>query len=893
MVVSCLLKRSLALSAALALIATASEAGPNARAKIFLGNGELIRRVKNPEVDDFVVLAIRLSGTSLLKGGLVRLKFDGEFLEYAGFSPGDHPSTTGAFGDVEPMQSFSPDPVVGADGLFSVEAGGTLLGDVNDDSGSGLFGRFFFKIIKVPGDERVFISVVQVRLNRTSTDFDIRNFALGRFGLLLLQAFPNSISNIEGQFRDRFGVVSWETRFPGFDDVVGVDKLDEDGEVVANLGNFQSPFRARLESAPEALAALNQLEAEGIDILVEDDATVREALGLPVPPFGPDPVPALLAEARTAVKLLRERKHVVPIRGVLEPGMRYRLSIRSIGLSGQISPLVRKVFDTRLAPDLRRLLAHNLDIQRGRSFIAVRFNTNRPVVTNYTVTRVDDSEVVSSDQVNEDGATETAFKIEDLPVGTQLDVALSLAMTEDIPAALAAEFSSLNITRRITTRLLRKALRMAGPPLQIRGPEEVRILFRTPLPIAPTLSYGLVPDDAVAVENAKILQNGEGDVSSDELYTWSATGPTTTRHNITLAGDIEPSQTYRYKIAFAVEDVDGLRTFDTDPTGVEQWSRDLMFRTPAEGDTAKPELILGPRAFVTDELVVIQFATDVATTAELSVGDETTFGTADQFVFTDGEFSHRHSIVASGLSGSYFFGLTFTAASGQSGEYIGQDQPGGGSKVAAVQQPPGGGGSFTTSNDPDTQLPVILSGPTVTSKTHDTAIVEYTTDEPADTEVRFSTEAAAEETETSGVMETDHKVTLTNLTSGGLYSYLVASTDASGNGATESAMAVFTTDPEIDVTAPSLGDPVIIYKNDESATVQWTADEESTGEVEFGADTGPRLHPQLARDGLTARDHADEPGGEHEVFLQGLLVGFEQQRSQRVNGVFLHHRCDG
>ena len=146
MVVSCLLKRSLALSAALALIATASEAGPNARAKTFLGNGELIRRVKNPEVDDFVALAIRLSGTSLLKGGLVRLKFDGEFLEYAGFSPGDHPSIAGAFGEVEPMQSFSPDPVVGADGLLCIEAGGTLLGDVNDDSGSGLFGRFFFKI---------------------------------------------------------------------------------------------------------------------------------------------------------------------------------------------------------------------------------------------------------------------------------------------------------------------------------------------------------------------------------------------------------------------------------------------------------------------------------------------------------------------------------------------------------------------------------------------------------------------------------------------------------------------------------------------------------------------------------------------------------------------------
>ena len=127
----------------------------------------------------------------------------------------------------------------------------------------------------------------------------------------------------------------------------------------------------------------------------------------------------------------------------------------------------------------------------------------------------------------------------------------------------------------------------------------------------------------------------------------------------------------------------------------------------------------------------------------------------------------------------------------------------GSGKVAGASQPPGGAGSFTTSNDPDTQFPVILSGPTVSSKTHETAIVEWTTDEPADSEVSFGTESLDDE-ETSGVTETTHKLTLSGLTSGTSYSYLVGSTDASGNGATESATAVFTTDPEVDLTAPQI-----------------------------------------------------------------------------------------
>ena len=854
------LKRYLALTSLFGLLASSADAGTNEGFLASLAGGKLIRRIKNPEVDQFVALQVNIARATEAKGGLVKLVYNGDFFEYVGFQAGDFPSLPAPFpGQIETIQAFNTEPEVVSGSVLTVSAGGTLLGDVSDVTGGGSFGRFIFKVTQAPGDERRFISVVRVQVNRDAEDTDVRNFRPGVFGLLLLQVFPNAITDVQIQARDKAGIVTWKTRDPGFDDTILIDKVDADGVVISNVGTFINPIKNRVDE--QALDALADLEAAGIDILVEDDDTIRNFLGIPVPPFGTDPVPALLAEARIAVKLLRENAHIVFVRG-LEAGMRYRAKIRSVGLTTRISPLVTRFFNTRNIADLRRLLAHNLDIQRGRQFIAVKFSTNRPVTTNYTVTRLSDSEVVQSGEVNPDGADETSFVIDGLEAGVRYELGMVADLSEqfDVSESFPAEFATLNLTKEIRTRLLRKALRLAGPPFKIVGPESAQIRFRTLLPVKPVLSYGLVTDLNPLNVASKVAQDTESDDSG--LYTWESTGPAGTRHSIDLAGDVEPDSDYRYKIEFQLEDDEGTRFFSTAPDGFEQWSRDLNFRTPADGDTLDPELILGPRAFATDEIVVVQFATDVPTEAQLYVGTETTFDTADEFCFTDGEFTHRHSIVGSGLTtGTWFFRIEFTGPNGREGEFR-RDSPGDISKTTAVHQPPGGGGSFTTSNEPDTQLPIILSGPTVTSKTHDTAIIEYTTDEPADTEAQFGTEAAPlSESETSGVMETEHKITLSNLTSGQLYEYYVASTDASGNGATESAMAVFTTDPEIDVTAPGFDvDPNISYQNDESATVSWTMDEESTGEVRFGT----------AADDLGFIRTLPETDTEHEITLTNL-----------------------
>ena len=531
------LKRYLALTSLFGLLASSADAGTNEGFVPSLAGGKQIRRINNPEVDQIVALQVNISKAPEVKGGLVKVLYDDDFFDFVGFQPISFPGIPGPFpGQIELIQAFTtdPEPATGFTTLptgnfVTQQVGGTLLGvGVSDVTGGGPFGRLFFKVTQVPGDERRFISVVQVQINRDSEDTDVRNFRPGQFGLLFLQVFPNAIADVQIQARDKAGIVTWKTRDPGFDDTIIVDKVDADGNVISNVGTFESPIKNRVDQ--QALDALATLEAAGIDIVVEtDEVVIADALGIPSLLINDD-FRTLLAEARKVVKFVREGFHIVEVRPTegLEEGTRYRTKIRSVGLSGRISPLVTRFFNTRNVADLRRLLAHNLDIQRGRQFIAVKFSTNRPVTTNYTVTRLSDSEVVQSGEVNPDGADETSFVIEGLEAGALYELGMVADLSEqfDVSELFPAEFATLNLTKQIRTRLLRKALRLAGPPFKIVGPESAQIRFRTPLPVKPVLSYGLVTDLNPLNVASKVAQDTESDDSG--LYTWESTGPTGT-----------------------------------------------------------------------------------------------------------------------------------------------------------------------------------------------------------------------------------------------------------------------------------------------------------------------------------------------------------------------------
>ena len=132
---------------------------------------------------------------------------------------------------------------------------------------------------------------------------------------------------------------------------------------------------------------------------------------------------------------------------------------------------------------------------------------------------------------------------------------------------------------------------------------------------------------------------------------------------------------------------------------------------------------------------------------------------------------------------------------------------------------------------PDTTPPVIESGPTVTVDDC-SAIVSWTTDEPATTVVDYGLTAAYGQNVTVPGYRQSHQVELVGLPSMQLHHYQVSSEDTVGNGPTQSADDTFTTDPG---AAPLITvAPVVGPIGGTSATVSWTTDEPATSTVEYG-----------------------------------------------------------
>jgi len=779
------------------------------------------QRLENPEIGQIVRIPIRASGLTELKGFVATLHFDPAIVDFVSFDAGNV--------TVDPLV-ISGELIEAENGFVLLEAGTSLLGaGVTQQAEEGLLGTFNIEIIGEVPETGSTISVVRVEVNTSGLeeDRDVLNFPVGRRGVALVRTFKNPILQIQIERRHNGAILTWTTRLPGVDDVGRVRLSGSDDE----FRNFESPLNDRFSS--QELHAIRKLIADGIEIPALTNSQIKnrisEALNLGVSSALPN---SLVRAVRELDAIIKARGHVLPVTG-LDPQSKYEFQIVSTSLNGQRSNTFTGHFSTRAEPDLRPLFVSDFDFQLSPTSVAASFGTTRPVVTSYSLTQVGESDPVAEATVNEDGVTRTRLFLDGLEGGAEFELELTISYAdaeEAISNGLPAESASVTLNRRFRTPSIRRTLRFLRPPLKIVGAESAQILFETNVAVSASVNYGLVEDDA-----SKPLQG----TVTDCLYTWQQESTSTlNRHSLALS-NIDPSTDFRYKITIVTAEGD---TLTTDPRGNFQWSRDLRFRTSASADTLPPVIILGPLVSIRDVLAVVRFATDVPTTAAIYIGtDGGTYGTEDEYEFADqtseGErrFSNRHSIIVAGLAAgeNYRYRLEVEATNGQ----VTVLEPSLGSgKVAGALQPPGGAGSFTTSNIPDTQFPVILSGPTVTSKTNELAIVEWTTDEPADSEVTFGAESLSNE-ETSGVTETSHKMTLSSLTAGTSYRYVVGSTDASGNGATESSTAVFTTDPEVDLTAPQVTvAAAIIYKNDEMATIQWTTDEDATGEVDFGTD---------------------------------------------------------
>jgi hypothetical protein len=790
-----------------------AHAGVNAGFTIELGVGE---RIENPQIGQVLSIPVFFRQLTEVRGLAASFRYDTTYLSFAGFEAGTLlPEAVG----------FPGEPIIGDDGIATIDAGLTLLGrDTTIRTPGGLFGTFRFVLdSELPdGGSPIVLSQAEANTSGDPTTADRLGPDIAR--VQLIPVFPNGIFNVVVERKHNGAAIAWNTRFVGIEDVLRLRRAGSQDEFLV----FANPINQRFSQ--RVFEGNRGLRERGINFPALPDQEVAVALRgiLDLDAVPDEEVLRIVRRIRELDNVLQSRTHVVPI-PELPPQTEFEFEIVSRSLDGRRSPTHRGRFSTRLEPDLRPLFVSQFDLQATSTGAIASFGTNRPTTSSYVLRRLPEGTVVEADTLNEDGEQRTRLAFEDLEPGIEYDLQVTATLIDAqtlIDAGLPADASSRTVGKRFRTRAERRRLVMIRPPVKIVGSDRANIVFEANQPVDAFVDYGLVGD----VERVT-------SATSDDLYDWQQESTATLRlHNLTLS-NLDASTLFRYKITLVNAEGD---TFTTDPIGNFQHSRDLRFRTAAAADTLPPEVILGPVVDIRDVLAVVRFATDVPTAATIYVGTETTYNTEDEYEFADltpdGEtrYANRHSIIVSGLDAgeTYRYRLEVEATNGQ----VTTLEPSIGSgKAVGLRQPPGGSGSFTTSNDPDTQWPVILSGPTVSSKSNSTAIVEWTTDEPADSEVAFGIESIGDDAETSAVTETSHKITLSNLTAGTTYSYQVGSTDASGNGATQSSQAVFTTDAETDLTAPTItATPSVTYKNNESATIEWSTDEDATGEVSFG-----------------------------------------------------------
>ncbi|MCB2154830.1 fibronectin type III domain-containing protein [bacterium] len=155
--------------------------------------------------------------------------------------------------------------------------------------------------------------------------------------------------------------------------------------------------------------------------------------------------------------------------------------------------------------------------------------------------------------------------------------------------------------------------------------------------------------------------------------------------------------------------------------------------------------------------------------------------------------------------------------------------------------------SFRTQSVSDTQPPVILGGPVVVSIEHDSAIVEWTTNEPADSSVAFSAMRSSETLVTDSALVRDHRIALSGLAAETSYSAFVSSTDGSGNGPVVSPSITFRTLHAPDTTPPVItSGPMAIDVTDSEATIVWTTNEPATSGVSYNDGTVFGVHSDTA-----------------------------------------------
>ncbi|MBU5614086.1 fibronectin type III domain-containing protein [Geomonas azotofigens] len=313
-------------------------------------------------------------------------------------------------------------------------------------------------------------------------------------------------------------------------------------------------------------------------------------------------------------------------------------------------------------------------------------------------------------------------------------------------------------------------------------------------------------------------------VTSDALGNYSITVVSTSADSMTIVPPIGSG--------FAQTVVNGLNV-------TKDILQSIILSMP---DTSAPIILSGPTvSSYGDTTATIEWQTNEPAKGAL------VYGTSNPPTGTsvpESAFTATHSQSLTGLSANTTYYVKITAT----------DAANNGPTTSSII-------TFTTKPTADKTPPEILTGPTMSSITDTSAVVEWTTNEPSTGSVVYGFSSAPNLTVPDATLATSHRVTLTGLTAETVYYVKVAATDASNNGPTSSSVISFSTVAAPDTKAPVIIEgPMAINVSDSGATIVWKTDEPATTGVSWNDGT---VYGVLSDNSLTTN---------HSVTITGLAA---------------------
>jgi len=271
-------------------------------------------------------------------------------------------------------------------------------------------------------------------------------------------------------------------------------------------------------------------------------------------------------------------------------------------------------------------------------------------------------------------------------------------------------------------------------------------------------------------------------------------------------------------------------------------SQDYTFTTMATPDLTPPQISNVRVEGITNGSATVLWDTDELSDSFVEYGLTSTFGTSS----ADRSFTASHSIFLQGLLADKVYHYRVMSADSSS-------NTGKGPELTFKTE--------KTPTEPDTTAPKITNV-NVSGITNNKAVVMWTTDELADSEVDFGRLSIFERRSSDNIFTTVHSIVLEDLNVSTVYHFRVGSTDTAGNGPAYGAESEFRTGSTADNTAPKVFGIKVTSITNSSAVITWTTDEPSTSVVEFGNSS---LYGR--------KGSSQQPVLQHSVVLLGLAPG--------------------